>query len=52
MINSTLQLNDFRAKMGVKTQGEVLAKLIETQERISFEVAKLIQSQEICSLPR
>ena len=41
MINSTLQLNKFAAQKGVKTHGELLTKLIESKEIISYELAKL-----------
>ena len=46
MINSTLQLNKFIALVGVKSHDELLPKLIENKEIISFELAKLVLSAD------
>ncbi len=45
MINTVLQLNRFAEKAGVKTRGQLLPALIEKQEIISFELAKLISDK-------
>jgi len=43
MINSVDQLNRFAAQNGVKAKGQLIPKLIETGEIVSFEIAKLIK---------
>ena len=42
MINSPTQLNDFARREGVRTKAQLLPKLIERQELINYEMAKLI----------
>lgn len=42
MIHNIQQLNKFSARMGVKSQADVLLKLIERKEVITASVAKLV----------
>ena len=42
MINSVKDLNKFAEDKGVKAHGELLSKLIEHKELISFQIAKLL----------
>lgn len=42
MISSTLQLNDFANREGVKTVDQLLPRLIESKELVSANIARLV----------
>ena len=50
MINTVQQLNKFAEDRGVKTHGDLLPKLIEHKELVSFEIAKLIHNHQARSV--
>ena len=50
MINTFSELNKFSDRVGAKSRDEIILKLVETQERITENMAKLVTQDTLISV--